>query len=143
LFALRTKKPRPTVKLDPEDQKTLLVQFVDAVDHAEDSYDESIRTLAAAGVAVTASLATARHGFSGGGLPAMVALLVSLALTVGSHQATRSDLMHRIACLNAETYDPAIYGVRTRVTAVMNALAGIALLVGGICLAFFASSSFK
>lgn len=126
-----------------EDQRILLVQFVDAVDHAEDSYDDSIRTLAAAGVAVTASLATARHGFSGGGLPAMVALLVSLGLTVASHQATRTDILHRIACLNDQTYDPATYGWRTRVTAGMNALAGIALIVGGVCLAFFASSSWK
>ena len=74
----------------------------------------------------------ARHGLGGGGEAAIVALLVSLGLTVASHQTSRSDLMHRIRELNAETYDPTSLGWRTRLTGWMNSLAGVALLVGGI-----------
>ncbi len=119
------------------------MQFVDAVDHAEDSYDDSIRYLAAGGVAVTASIATARHGLSANGVKAITVLLISLGLTVFSHQVSRRDMLHRIRELNAERYDPSKYGWRTRLTAGMNLLAGAALLIGGIYLALFASSSFK
>jgi hypothetical protein len=126
-----------------DERETLLAQFVDAITHAEDAYDESIRVLAAGGVAVTVSIATARHGFSGGGVPAIIALLASLGLTLFSHQASRLDVKHRLKELDEETYNPTIEGWRTRVTVWMNGLAGVALLLGAILLAVFVSGSFK
>jgi hypothetical protein len=133
----------PQFVLSDEDERVLLAQFVDSLTHAEDSYDESIRVLAAGGVAVTASLATALHTLSGEGVAAVAAFLCGLGLTVASHQTARLDMVARINDLRAHRHDRLEESRWTRLTAWLNMLAGVALLAGGILLALFVSTSFK
>jgi hypothetical protein len=123
--------------LSEDDERLLIAQFVDALTHAEDSYDESLRILAGGGVAVTVSIATALHALSGAGVWAIVAFLASLGLTLASHQTSRQDMTCRINKLNARTYDPTHLSGWTRATAGLNLLAGAALIAGGILLALF------
>jgi hypothetical protein len=129
----------PEHRLSEQDAQTLLEQFVDAHTHAEDSYDEAIRILAAGGVAVTASIATARHGFSGAGVAAMVAFIVSLGVTLASHQTSRRDMESRIELVHARTYDLTRRSRLTALTQYLNDLAGVALLAGAVLLSIFVS----
>jgi hypothetical protein len=64
--------------IEEQERRMLWEQFCDVRAKQQESYDSCIRTLAAAGAAVTASLGAALHGLSGWGVLAIVLFLVSL-----------------------------------------------------------------
>jgi hypothetical protein len=70
--------PIPKTELTPEERQTLWEQFVDVYAHSQESFDTSVRTLAAAGVATTVSLATALHHFDGSGVACDSGLAIGL-----------------------------------------------------------------
>lgn len=128
-------------QLSDQDRQTLREQFVDAHAHAEESFDDSVRTLAAGGVGVTVSLATALHEFSGWTIGAVALFLISLASNLFSFETQRSDVDQRIRVLEGGGVD-GIEGNRwTRVTRTLNLSAGVGLLAGGVVLAVFVGTS--
>ena len=125
-----------------EDRRVLWEQFVEVHGHQQEAYDSSIRTLAAAGVAVTASLGTALKEFNGYGVAALILLLCSLGLNLVSHWTSQRDMTTRLDSLRAHGGTAAVEGNRwTKATHTLNFLAGLALLSGGGLLAAFAWST--
>jgi hypothetical protein len=126
-------------ELSEEDRRTLWEQFVEVYAKSQESYDSSVRTLAAAGVGVTASLATALHILGPQGTAAIALFLASLACNVTSHVTAQLDMRVRLACLGKgldEGYDSNRW---TTSTWLLNIFAGVALTAGGVLLAIYVS----
>jgi hypothetical protein len=96
-----------------------------------------VRTLAAAGVAITASLATALHGLTGAGVAAVTLFAISLGANVTSHATAQMDMRKRIQCLRTGQHDGLESNGWTTKTHVLNATAGLTLIAGTILLARF------
>jgi hypothetical protein len=123
--------------LTEQERQILRDQYIDAYDSSQRAYDVTIRTLAAAGVAVTASLGTASKGLGGLGGAAIACFLVSLAANVASYVSAQSDMKARILDLDAQRDAAAFGNWLTTATASLNYFAGLIFLVGGALLAFF------
>jgi hypothetical protein len=127
-------------ELTEADRRTLWEQFVDTYAKSQESYDNSVRTLAAAGVGVTVSLATALNALSETGVTAIIFFLAGLAATVASHVTAQRDMQCRLRCLRKNEL-VGIEGNRwTTATTALNIAAGVALFGGGIFLTLYIAS---
>jgi hypothetical protein len=104
-MAVATAEEPEEAGLREEDRRILWEQFVEVYAHSQKSYDDAVRALAAAGVALTVSLATALHHFATSGLVAVIFFLVSLGLNLASFGTAQADMKTRIACLRARKTD--------------------------------------
>jgi hypothetical protein len=127
----------PTVKLTDDDRLALRVQFSEVHADSQVSYDSSIRTFAAGGVALTASIAAAIHTFGALGTATIAVFIASLALTQLSHMSTQHDMLARIDNLEQRNDHRLGWNRWTTTTTWLNHAAGLALLAGGILLAVF------
>lgn len=124
--------------VEEQDRRTLWEQFCEVHAKQQESYDSSIRALAAAGVAVTVSLGTALDGLTGLGTVAVILFLVSLALNLLSYLTSQRDMTVRLNTLRDEGLTEAVEGNGwTLGTKILNGAAGAALVVGGVFLAWF------
>jgi hypothetical protein len=127
--------------LSEEDFRTALAQFSQVKADSQKEYDSSIRTLAAAGVAVTTSLGTALEAFPGRAVIAVICFLGSLVCTLVSFGSTQLDMNRRAEMLNSGRYGQ-IYGNRwTKTTTILNLFAGGTFIAGGALLAAFVKSA--
>jgi hypothetical protein len=125
-----------------EDQRQALwEQFCDVYTDQQEAFDSSVRTLAAAGVAVTASLGTALDGLAGWGVAAIAVFLVSLGANLVSHVTSQFDMKARLNVLREGRMDGIERNRWTTATTAFNVLAGVSLVAGGACLATFVSLS--
>jgi hypothetical protein len=130
-----------TMELTADERQKLWEQFVEVYSESQDSFDTSVRTLAAAGIAVAASLAAALHGFNSWGVASVVLFVVSLTLNLASFLTAQFDMRARLRCIREGEYD-GIEGNRwTAVTTGANLSAGIALIAGAALLAMFVAIS--
>jgi hypothetical protein len=127
--------------LSDEERRILWEQFVEVHGESQEAYDNSVRTLAAAGVGVTASLATALHGITSSGIAAVTLFLLSLGLNLGSFGTAQLDMRARTAELRASNNPPSERNGWTTATTVLNVLAGIGVLVGGVLFAWFVGAN--
>jgi hypothetical protein len=131
----------PEDGLSAEDRRILWEQFVEVHGDSQKSYDTSVRILAAAGSATTASLATALHRLDGAGAGAFTLFLVSLGLNFVSYATAQGDMHGRLKSLRKHS---TLYPPRnswTTATDVLNVLAGGTLIAGGALLGLFVSWS--
>lgn len=129
------------VELTDEDRLTLWEQYVEVYAESQDSFDTSVRTLAAAAIAVTVSLATALKDFDNVGVAAVSVFVASLSANVLSFFSAQLDMRARLVCVEGRVLD-GIDGNRwTRVTTSLNVVAGVTLIVGASLLAWFVASS--
>jgi hypothetical protein len=122
-------------KLSDDDRRTLWQQFVEVYARSQRAYDESVRTLAAAGVAVTVSIGTAIKGLHTSGLVAVVLFLGALAATFTSYASVQLDMKTRLAGLRRGDSESVEGNSWTKATTTLNALAGVGLMLGGVFLA--------
>jgi hypothetical protein len=109
------------------------------------TFDSTVRTLAAAGVGATVSLAAALHGLTGPGVAAVALFLASLTCNVVSYVTAQCDMKGRLDALRQAgggAYPKEVEGTKwTRWTTGLNGAAGLALVAGGAVLAWFISST--
>jgi hypothetical protein len=126
----------PTNTLSDAERGTLWEQYVDTCVESQRTYDTSIRTLAAAGVAITVSLATALKQFETPGKRAAALFLGSLLFNLVSYATAQRDMRRRLDAISRRDDDAALKGNRwTKVTHVLNFLAGATLIGAGFFLA--------
>ena len=128
-------------RLTPEDRRTLWEQFVEVYAHSQESYDSSIRGLAAGAVAVTVSLATALQALSTWGVAAVTAFLASLGLNLASYVTAQLDMRARLDSLRAGREDGTEGNRWTKATTGLNVIAGLTLIAGGVLLAIFVAKA--
>lgn len=138
---LSTQDETPGLKLTEPERRTLRDQFIDVYAKSQETYDESIRTLAAAAVGVTVSLATALHKIDLAGKLALIAFLASLAATVASHQTAQKDMAERVKALDSGTYTGDGSTKWTILTTRLNLTAGAGLFIGAVLLAIFVAKA--
>jgi hypothetical protein len=126
--------------LDEQQRQTLREQFVQVYAEQQTTFDTSVRTLAAAGVAVAASLATALEMMTRSGKWSIGLFLVSLGANVVSYATAQVDMTKRIGGLERDDLSVLRSNRWTWVTRGLNVVAGATLLAGGILLAVFVSS---
>ena len=131
----------PVERLTPEDRRTLWEQFVEVYAHSQESYDSSIRGLAAGAVAVTVSLATALQALSTWGVAAVTAFLASLGLNLASYVTAQLDMRARLDSLRAGREDGTEGNRWTKATTGLNVIAGLTLIAGGVLLAIFVAKA--
>jgi hypothetical protein len=131
----------PTPQLRDEDRRVLWEQFVEVYAESQESFDTSVRTLAAAGVAVTASLGTALGEFGRTGVAAAICFLVSLSFNIGSYATAQLDMRRRLWCLRNGKNDGVEGNWWTKGTTTLNMAAGGAFVAGGALLAAFVASA--
>jgi hypothetical protein len=126
-------------QLGADERRILWEQFVDTYVDSQEAFDVSVRTLAAAGVAITVTLATALKELEGAGVAATLAFLVSLGANFGSYWTAQRDMLTRLAYLQGRPdADGDEWGNRwTKRTTALNFTAGVTLLLGGVFLASF------
>jgi hypothetical protein len=130
--------------LSDEQRQTLWEQFVELHGDAQENFDNSVRTLAAAGVAVTAAIATALDGFETAGAWAVGLFVASLIFNLASYGTQQLDMRARMDCLRrdeTDTYKGVEHTRWTRVTAFLNLSAGAAFVIGAIVLCIFVGTS--
>jgi hypothetical protein len=129
-------------ELSEDDRRIVWEQFVEVYASSQEAYDSSIRTLASAGIGVTASIGTALHDFSGWGIAAAVGFLVSLFLNLLSYGTAQFDMQTRLRALRRSSqYRGAEGNLWTVTTTTLNALAGVAFIAGGSFLAAFVGTA--
>ncbi len=96
-----------------------------------------MRTLAAAGVAVTVSLGTALKAFDGSAIAAACLFLGGLGANLVSYQTAQKDMEARLNSLAAREDGGALESRWTPWTRWFNYAAGVALFLGGVFLAIF------
>jgi hypothetical protein len=126
-----------SASLSGEDRRILWEQFVEVHAESQKDFDSSVRTLAAAGIGITVSLATALKNLNGMGEIATGMFLVSLASGVLSHASAQMDMRSRIECLRAQKQDGLEGNRWTLATQVLNVIAGAFLIGGGVFLALY------
>lgn len=127
--------------LTDDEQKVLIDQFEQAYSRSQTEYDTSVRTIAAASVAVTASLAAALKEAGWSGTLAVALSLGSLAANLASYWTVQFDTAARIKSVWARDRAGAFGGRWRKTTTFLNATTGILLLCAGVCLVVFVSSS--
>lgn len=130
---------KPRGELTNEDRRILWTQFVEVYAHSQETFDTSVRAMAAAGVGITVSLATAIKSFPGSGRAAVVLFLSSLVANLISYGTAQFDMKTRIACLRAEKTDGIEGNGWTVATTVLNVLAGACVIAAGVMLAIYVS----
>jgi len=88
--------------LTEQERQILRDQYIDAYDSSQRAYDVTVRTLAAAGIAVTASLGTASDGLGRLGGAAIACFVASLAANVASYVTAQNDMKAQIRDLDAQ-----------------------------------------
>ena len=124
-----------------EERRVVWAQMVDALAKTQEDYDSSIRTLAAGGVAVTVSLATALHHVGWRGTTAVVLFLLSLGVNLLSYVTAQKDMYLRLDLLAAHRDSESGSNRWTKWTSRLNLIAGLTLLAGGGVLTWFVSSA--
>ena len=128
--------------LSEEDWRTLWEQFATVYAHSQETFDSSVRTLAAAGLGVTVSIGTALHAFSGRAMLAVIAFILSLALNLVSYGTAQLDMSSRLRTLRtSRRYEDAERSGWTWVTTGLNIAAGAAFVIGGGLLAAFVNAA--
>jgi len=124
-----------------DERRILWEQFVDIYTDSQASFDTSVRAMAAGGVAVTVSLATALKELDLVGVVAVVAFLVSLGANIVSYETARRDMLERLSYLQGNAGSDKggnEWGNRwTTWTTGLNYAAGLAVLAGGAFLVGF------
>jgi hypothetical protein len=126
--------------LTDEERLILWRQFVEVHGESQEAYDNSVRAIAAAGVAVTVSLATALKGISAVGLAAIALFLASLTLNLVSYVTTQRDMTLRLSDLREGRDDAGVGNGWTLATSLLNTFAGVGVVVGGALLAWFVAA---
>lgn len=121
-----------TDALTEEQRQTLLGQFVDSYAEAQKTYDTSVRTLAAAGVAVTASLATALRDMPTSGKCAVGLFIASLVVNLLSYGTWQLDIGGRLKSLRSGGVEGIEGNNWTTTTTWLNFIAGATFIVGAV-----------
>ncbi len=127
--------------LTAEEADALWDQYSDAFGVAQESYDSSIRTISAAGVAVTATMAAAFDAATRTVALAVVCFLTALVLNLLSYGSEQRDIGSRMRAVRRLDRGGAYGNGWVTTTVTLNVLAGVAILAGGICLAVFVFQS--
>lgn len=123
--------------LKPEEADRLWDQWADAFGTAQTSYDDSVRNLAAGGIAVSATLAAAFKDIGWTIAVAVTFLVVALFFNMLSHGTAQLDIAQRLHATRRLEKAGSLGNCWTTVTTVLNVLAGVTVLGGGIALAVF------
>jgi hypothetical protein len=130
-----------TNTVSDEQRQILWEQFVDTYVDSQESYDTSVRALAAAGVGITVTLGTALKHLEGAGLVAVLLFLASLAANLLSYVTAQRDMLERLVFLQdeeARADDKRAWGNQwTKWTGGLNTIAGTFVVLGGFFLAWF------
>jgi hypothetical protein len=141
-FTSGTRNKWVTTELTDDERRILWEQYVDTYVESQRTYDSSVRTLAAAGVAVTVSLATALDQFGTPGKRAAAFFLASLLFNLISYATAQRDMSGRLDSLSRRDDEGALEGNRwTKLTHVLNFLAGAALIAAGVYLSKFVAKA--
>jgi hypothetical protein len=127
--------------MSEEDRRALWRQYAQAHASTQETFDNSIRTLAAAGLAVAVSIITALEESDWTGVVAVSALLLSLGMNLVSYVTAQRDLRERQGYLKARDWKGAEETAWTTRTYRLNVAAGVSLLVGGLFLGIFVTTS--
>jgi hypothetical protein len=127
--------------LSDDEQQILIEQFSDAYADAQNTYDGSIRWLAGGGAVVTTSIATALHKLGGIGTAAVVAFLVCLLVNLISYGTLQRDLTLRLRAVARRNRAGVGSNKWTLWTYVLNAVAGVVLIAGGVLLAVYVGTT--
>jgi hypothetical protein len=133
------KSNRPPLSHD--ERLKLWEQFVGVHAEAQKVFDDSVRTIAAAGVAVTVSLATALKGLDGKGVASVALFLASLGFNVVSYATAQLDMNARLDSLREGRSDGVDGNAWTKATTAFNVGQGVAVIAGGALLAAFIKSN--
>ena len=87
-----TESAPPRERLSEDERRILWEQYVDTYVKAQETFDASVRTLAAPGVAVTVTLATALDHLDAAGKWAAGFFLVSLGYNLVSYATAQKDM---------------------------------------------------
>jgi hypothetical protein len=127
--------------LTDAERTKLWEQFVGVYAEAQQVFDSSIRTLAAAGIALTVSLATAlKVHLNGAGIYAIYLFVASLFCNVVSYATAQRDMTKRLDCLTREDPTGVDGNEWTTFTTVLNIGQGLAVTAGGALLAWYIKS---
>jgi len=127
--------------LTDEEQRGLRKQFGDAYVKAQETFDSSVRALAAGGVGVTVTLATALEDFPSAGVIAVLLFLLSLASNFVSFATAQRDVRLRIQAVWARDRRAVFGNAWATATLILNTTAGATLIAGGGFLAYFVAST--
>lgn len=129
-------------KLSREDRAALWRQYAQVHATVQNTFDSSVRTLAAAGVAVTVTIATAAvESFDWWGTLAVSGFLASLACNLASYVTAQKDMRVRLEFVRASDlrgYDETAWTTRTFR---FNVGEGVSLILGGLLFMGFVASS--
>ena len=131
-----------TNELTTEERAAVWKQIVEARDKAQETYDSSIRTLAAAGIAVTVSVATALGSMPLSGKLAVTAFVASLIANLASYVTEQLDYQARLSALRTSAAYEAAEGRRwMTITTWLNAIAGVLFVLAAALLAVFVGAN--
>jgi hypothetical protein len=127
-----------TRKLTTDERAALWSQYARVHGAVQDTFDSTVRALAAGGIAVTVTLATAAvDDFNGWGVLAVLAFLGALGCHVGSFVTAQRDMRARLALVRVSDLRAFDETSWTRRTFELNVGAGLLLILGGLLLALF------
>jgi|SRR5436309_10223315 hypothetical protein len=128
-------------QLTLEQRQALREQFIEVYSEQQTTFDNSVRTLSSAGVAVTVSLAAALKKMPAAGKWAVGLFVATLALNLVSYATAQLDMRARLRSLN-EKRDHEIEGNGwTKATRTLNIAAGLCFVTGAVLLAVFVGRS--
>jgi hypothetical protein len=128
-------------ELTDEQRQTLWEQFVEVHADEQKAFDNSVRTLAAAGIAVTVTLATALKAMPTIGQFAVGFFVGSLGLNLASHVTSQFDMRARVASLRKGLHEGYEGNRWTIATSGCNLAAGAAFIAASVLLAVFIGTS--
>lgn len=106
---------------------------------AQETFDSSVRAMAAGGVATTVSLATALHALASLGIAAVALFLLSLGCNLASYATAQADMRARLE--RVARYEYASRSRWSLWTFGLNVAAGVALISGGAALGAFVGTT--
>jgi len=128
------------IDLSPAQEQALVEQFEESHRRSQQDYDTAIRAIAGGAVAVTASLAAAKGAGWSGSL-AVSFSLGSLFANLLSYWTAQFDNKARIKAVPTHEWEAISGGPWRRRTTRLNAATGILLVLAGISLVWFVSTS--
>lgn len=128
-------------QLTDEQRQTLREQFIEVYSEQQTTFDNSVRTLAAAGIAVTVSLTAALKKMPEAGKWAVGLLVATLVCNLLSYATAQLDMGARLRSLRQKRDDKIEGTWWTWGTRALNVLAGGCFLAGAILLAVFVGTS--
>jgi hypothetical protein len=132
---------QPGSALSEQDRRILWEQFVGVYASSQQSFDTAVRAIAAAGLGLTVSLATALHTLPASGVAAASLFLVSLFCNLTSFGTAQLDMRKRVDCLRRNQTEGIQGNGWTTATKTLNLLAGLGVVAGGILLAIYIAHS--